>query len=474
MTKRGRRHYQAAKQSDLTHGWAITPTSIDQILYTWLRPLRARSRDQIRNNDYAKRFIGLVKTHVVGPQGVIFQSHVKAGQNEPDHEAGEVVESAWKDWNKRGNCDYYGRLSLNDIERLFMATVAGDGEILIHKVRGNRAGDYGLKLQMLDPELLDIHYRDELRNGHTVRFGIELDRNQRRVAYYIRDKDGDRFSNGERYVRIRADRIIHEYIPEWVNQNRGIPWMASALLRMHHIGEYETSALVNAREGANKMGFYTKPEDDPVMGGDPAGHDLVQESVAGHWEELPPGMEIQNYDPTYPSGEFGEFTKAQLRGVASGLGVSYHTLANDLEGVNYSSARVGTLEDRDIWKSLQNWLIDVFCQPIFEEWLQTALVRGMLGRYGPADYERLAAVNWQPRRWQWVDPQKEIVAHEKSVALGVRSRSEIIREMGRDPEDVWLEIKHEQERMKALGIELPKPAEAGFLTPGEKDDDEKT
>jgi len=41
----------------------------------------------------------------------------------------------------------------------------------------------------------------------------------------------------------------------------------------------------------------------------------------------------------------------------------------DLEGVNYSSIRAGVLEDREIFKGLQDWFIRSLVMPVFDEWV---------------------------------------------------------------------------------------------------------
>jgi len=148
--------------------------------------------------------------------------------------------------------------------------------------------------------------------------------------------------------------------------------------------------------------------------------------------------------------------------------VSYHSLASDLEGVNFSSIRQGELSDRDVWITLQQWFIGSFVRPVFETWLQQQLALGTIrvpGKGGvmkalPADrYDKFRRAAFQGRRWAWVDPQKDMTANESAVALGIKSRSEIIRDMGRDPDDVWDEIKRENERLAALGITPAAPAQ---------------
>jgi len=87
-----------------------------------------------------------------------------------------------------------------------------------------------------------------------------------------------------------------------------------------------------------------------------------------------------------------------LRGIASGMGVSYNSLAGDLEGANYSSLRQGALEDRDYWKTLQQWFIDHFMYPIYEAWLECAILSGALAPLKASNAEKYKSVNFYPRR----------------------------------------------------------------------------
>ena len=90
------------------------------------------------------------------------------------------------------------------------------------------------------------------------------------------------------------------------------------------------------------------------------------------------GMDIKLFDPTHPTSAFSDFHKAVLRGIASGLGVSYASLASDLENVNYSSIRQGALDERDFYRTLQQFAIEHFVEPVFRRWLQASMTSGDL------------------------------------------------------------------------------------------------
>jgi lambda family phage portal protein len=168
---------------------------------------------------------------------------------------------------------------------------------------------------------------------------------------------------------------------------------------------------------------------------------------------LPEGYDFKPFESDYPHTNYGDFVKAALRGVAAGLGVAYHNLANDLEGVNFSSSRAGILEERELWKLLQEWFIEELCAPVYTDWLRHALdYTNTLDPLPANKFDKFNSAVWQGRRWAWVDPTKDIEASVTAITNGLKSRGDVIREQGRDPEDVWIELEAEQARLKNLQL----------------------
>jgi lambda family phage portal protein len=258
------------------------------------------------------------------------------------------------------------------------------------------------------------------------------------------------------YHRIPAEEIIHGFLPEMVGQKRGLPWMATGLFRMKQLVGFENAAIVNARIGASKMGVIQWKEGRGPDLDDEELETFEMTAEPGEFPVLPEGAELHEWNPQYPSGEFATFNKAMLRGIAAGFGVLYNNLANDLEHVNFSSIRQGTLDEREHWKEMQEWLIEALIQPVFEAWLPRALLGGHITVKGrPLKAERIdrySVVSWQPRRWQWIDPRADVDAAIAAKNQMLLSPGQIIREQGRDPSDVWREIAADIEEMKAAGI----------------------
>lgn len=478
-----RRGFDGARVDHLTAGWSTVPLSTDADLLVNLDKLRARSRDLCNNNDHGIRFIDLCDTNIIGPAGMRYMAQASDGQS-LDAAANYMLESAFLAWAKRGTCDVTGKLSFVDLQSVVINSVARDGEALVRRVRGRAAGNkYGYALQVLDVNRLHTRRNEELRGGNRIVMGVELTSAGRPVAYHLATTSSAdhtyAVAGGGRYERVPASDIFHIFRPLWPEQTRGIPWMHSAMLRLNMLGEFETAALVSARRGAEVLGLIEEPDADPSVLADAAGGapgvDPSMMSVPGSYDVLPPGAKIHQLDTKYPDNLYGQFVKDGLRGVSAGLGVSYNAFANDLEGVSFSTGRIGLQAERDRWVKLQGWFISAWLEELLADWLQMSLLHSAItyptGAALPlAKLDKFAAHRWQGRRWQWVDPLKDVQAQVMAVAAGLRSRRDIVAEMGGDLDDVWEQLAAEQALAASLGINLTATSKPGANSSQTEDD----
>lgn len=452
------RMFDAAKPDRLQSQWPSMPVPIDDIIRRNQRALVARSREQASNNDYMRGFLRMVRQNIVGAQGVRLQAQSLGTDGKMDTAANDAIEEAFSTWARAENADVSGRRTWRLIQQAAILSAARDGEFMIREVFGADAGPWGYALQVLDPQRCPVDYDEEKRpDGSFIRHGIEFNKYGRPLAYLFSATDEQEVNylyGGRKFVRIDARVIIHGFVEDFTSQKRGLPWAATALWRMNQLNGFEQSALVNARVSAAKGGFFQWREGyGPEADED---DEIYMEAEAGAFQELPAGVEFKEWNPQYPSGEFAPFVKAGLRGIATGLGVAYNNLANDLEGVNFSSIRRGTLDEREHWKDLQEWLIETLVDRVYRSWLRVALLSGRIRQAGrPLPAERLDAyqrVMWQPRRWAWIDPRADVTSaiSQKDNLMG--SFGQFIRDQGRDPQTVWREIASDIEQMRAAGI----------------------
>ncbi len=456
------RMFEATKQDRLNGDWLSAPVTAEWLIRMHQRVLVARAREQAVNNDYAKAFIRMCRQNIVGPKGVMLQAQSRDEAGKLDTLANQGIEAAWEKWSHRDSCDVAGRQSWRQLQASAVVSAVKDGEFMFRKIYGADAGPFGFALQVLDPQRCHPQFDQyDLPDGRFIRAGIEFNQYGRPIAYHFTAaKESDSFYNysyaGLHYHRIPAEEIIHGFLPEMVGQKRGLPWMATGLFRMKQLNGFENAAIVNARIGASKMGVIQWKEGRGPEFDEDEQLNFEMNAEPGEFPILPEGAELNKWDPQFPSNEFATFNKAMLRGIAAGFGVLYNNLANDLEGVNFSSIRQGTLDEREHWKEMQEWLIESLIQPVFEAWLPRALLGGHITVKGrplkPERIDRYSVVTWQPRRWAWIDPRADVDASIAAKNQLLLSPGQIIREQGRDPGDVWREIAADIAEMKAAGI----------------------
>lgn len=474
--KAAKRRFDAAQYNRLTSSFAQAERSINTELRADLDALRRRSRDLAKNEPLAQKFLEMVTTNVVGANGFTLQARVsetikKADgtfETKQDGLANNAIEAAWLDWSKPGNCDVSGRMSFPDMTRAITRGVARDGEALV-RIREGAINAYGYALQYLDIERLDTTLNREPAQGvNQIIMGVEMDGDGRAVAYHLLTAPLGRDPVGKKHARIPASEIIHLYITDDPEQVRGIPWMHASMIRIHHLKGFQEAAIIAARVGASKMGFYTNKDGSatPVADGEDAAGVPFTEAEPGQFGVLPDGMSFESFNPDYPHANYESFVKGAKRDIGSGFGAAYHSLANDLEGVNFSSIRSGTLEERDNWMLIQRWLIGALLEKVYAGWLDNALLSGAIvmpnGAALPAaKRQKFMAHEFQGRRWQWVDPKKDIEASVMAIENGLASPYTIASQQGVDAEDVLDDIARFQAAVKARNIVLggSKPAQ---------------
>jgi len=446
-----RRQYAAAKIDRLTNSWTTTQQNINKDLQAGGKVLRARARDLSINNDYAKKYLQMCVSNIVGARGILLQVKSKTNRGKLDQKSNRIVEQAWSQWSKPKNCSWDGRLSFIEMQRLFIETAARDGEVLCRII--NDDSKFGFKLQFLDINRLDENLNKDLGGGAVIRMGIEFDVTGKPLAYHLLINPDNTATAGQKAERIPADNIIHAFMGERPEQIRGATWMASAMTRLQMLGAYEEAELVAARVGASSMIFYTSESGDSFIGDEADDGSLLMDIEPGIGHQLPAGVKADAFDPTHPTSAFKDFNKAILRGIASGLGVAYNSLGNDLEGVSFSSIRSGTIEERDQWRVKQSWMVQHFMTRIYEQWLSMQLLNGSLG-LDMVNYDKLTEVRWQPKAWQWVDPLKDIQASVDAINAGIKTASEVVAEQGGDIEDIYDQLAYEQQLAKEKGLNL--------------------
>lgn len=474
--------------------WWAAQSSADSVAYFNLRELVNKSRQLRLNNPYAERFAHEMETNVLSSNGLTLQMQVKqdsdvtlrdgtvvaAGQ--PDEGANQAIEDAWWEfWHSKGNCDVSGEMTGLDFERLALSGALIDGTAMIRVMRGFK-NDWRFAVQILDIDMLDLTYNESLPNGNEIRMSIEVDKWGRRVAAYIAEyKPGDwqrmgiptaRFSDRTRVpfegFQTKADynsgSIIAPFLRKRAGQTLGLPWLTPVMDVLNCLAKYEEAELVATRAAAEKMGFFESTDTAEEFTGDKdAAGNFVLNSIPGAIQSLPVGKHFVGWDPKHPNGNYGEYRKGVLRQIASGLGIAYGSLANDRSDSSFSAERTALHDEREFYKMIQAWFIHQVEIPIFNAWLQSALLKQKItllnGSPLPASkIEKFNKPYFQGRRWGYINPQQEINADILAVNNGFKSRRQIVAENGGYIEDVFSEQAQDNALADEYDLDFNAPA----------------
>ena len=460
--KRGKRYnfYAGSSTSRLLSNFVTSGKTADSEIKQTIKVLRYRARDLAKNNAYARRFINAYVDNVVGPRGMHLQVRSRDPNGALDTFANSLIENRWKEFAKKGNCTADGKMSFYEVQKLFAEIYARDGEVIVRTIYNfNNKSKYAI--EFIESDRLDHDLNENLQNGNIIRMGVEIDKFGKPINYYIlKVHPDDNFHSPASYDKskyniVPAEQIIHFYHQERPNQTRGVPPLSSCLKQLKMLDGYMEAELVAARVGASKMGFFKSGDGTAYTGEDKTDtNNPIMSAEPGTFEQLPTGTDFQTFAPQHPTSAFKDFTKAIIRSIASSLNISYNTLANDLESVNYSSLRQGALEERSHYQCEQHRMIEGFMNIVYSKWLNMAFLAGNLSNLPNGKYNKFNSPIWRPRGWQWIDPKKEVEALKIGMNNGFLSMQDVQAGYGRDVEDVFASIQTEKELANKYGIQI--------------------
>lgn len=441
------RGYDGAKVGRRTENWSAGSGSANREIESAGERLRQRSRDLVRNDPYARRAIAALVANAIGT-GIVADSTTPAG-------------TIWKAW--ASECDYYGELDFYGLQALIARCVFEAGECLIVRVK-TRASEVGksgvpLKIKVLEPDFLDATKHGPVGNGNFCFSGIECDPQGRRVAYWLWQQhpgDSQFFLAKMQSVRTPAEDVIHLFEKDRPGQLRGVPRLASVILQLRDLNEYNEAILIKKKIEACFAAFVTTDEENRTISPNAAsssvdgasGNTYSQRTETlspGMVEYLKPGETVEFGNPSSTAGS-GEFESAHLRAAAMGAGLTYEILTGDLSRVNFSSLRAGGHQFRMSIEQFR-WItfIPGFCMRV-QSWFEEAAY--LAGRTRTNSYE----FSWTPPRWEYVNPLDDVKTDKEELSAGLSSWSSQVRKRGEDPAKVLAEIAADQAAFDKAGV----------------------
>lgn len=444
------RQYDAAMPDRLHDGWRAINDAAENEQAATRDVLRARARDLERNSDIINAALSAFERNVVST-GIVVQPAVMAADGVTEEETlNRAIEAAWWEWQSR--CDVTGSYSFEDIQRMALRRRIVDGGLLVVKcyTRGE-----GFRLQIREVDELDGAYTAP---GVSVFGGVEVDRTGRILRYHLAGYEYGSAYVGRVTEDLPAGRVLYLRHRSRPSQVREITPLASALSIIAHLSSYIEAVTVKERMLACFGIAITRQEGGLSIGRASAAAEPEKRRnvkiAPGMVMEMQPGEKVEAISPQNGTGaNMAEFVRIQQRMLAASLGLSYETLSRDMTGVSYSSARQAMLDDQRTFKVLQDWLICELCTPVYEAWLEAAVLEGRVP-IRPADFyanrPKYTAHTWTPVGWEWVDPQKDITANVRALEANLTTLQAVCAEGGKDWRDVIRQRKVESDFIAAM------------------------
>lgn len=484
----GYSHYGANRIKPSVLGWNSLSKSPSEDISDNLELLRERSRDLYSGGGPLGRgAIDRIVLNSVGP-GLTLNCRISAevlGLSEDEAEEWERnTEREFAFWAESKNCDVTRSMNFHELQNLCFKSVLLNGDALVMlPMRRVRNFPYDLRIALIEGDRL----RDPPIRAYTkmIDGGVEFDDDGKPVAYYIANRHPDSEITGQpmlKYTRVPAfgnltgrRNVLHLLPMERIGQHRGVPFLAPVIETLKQLGRYSDAELMAAVIGAMYAILFERAFNDNAANDFGMESDIEEmtavrerrERELNEWQDtinelspkdlyglmgiMPEGMKASTVSPARPNSVFDSFVTALIRQIGSALSIPAEVLFLNFTN-SYSASRGALLEAWKLFNYWRKWWEINFCQPIYEEWLQEAVLKGRVTAPGFFDDPMIRyAYSWAdwtgPSQGQ-LDPVKEVKAAVLRVENGFSTRQRETAELtGGD-----FELNHRQrvkeERMR--------------------------
>lgn len=428
--------------------------------------LRAYSRDLARRSPLAGGAISTVVTNTVGT-GLSCQPAPDAaflGLSDDDLAAWtENTVREFRLWFESTDCDLTRTQNGYGLQALAFRSALESGDVFALPTMAGQGRPYRLAVQLIEADrACNPSWKADT---DTLVQGVESDGNGAPLAYYFANRHpGARARAGMQWTRVPAfgetsgrRNVLHLMDRRRPGQTRGVPYLAPVIEPLKQLTRY-SEAEISAAVISAAFAVFVKMDADAfssLFEGDSAKKYIdsaigwngsvptADMDAPGKAVNLLPGEDIVAPDLKRPNTAFDPFVQAVLRQIGVGLELPFEVLIKHFTA-SYSAARAALLDAWRFFRGRRDWLASVFCQPLYELWLEEAVALGRVRAPGffadPAWRQAWSAAVWIGDGPGSIDPFKEVAAAKERIAQGISTiAAESILHDGVD----WT-VKHRQ------------------------------
>jgi lambda family phage portal protein len=249
--------------------------------------------------------------------------------------------------------------------------------------------------------------------------------------------------------------------------------LSEAELTAAVIASFFTVFIKNIPTGQMGAGYI--PSDQVVSSDDPSKEKLY-EMGPGSTIGLQDGEDIEVADPKRPNNKFAPFFEAIVQQIGCGIELPAEQILM-VYNASYSASRGAMLEAWKAFKSGRFRLVSNFCQPVYEEWLMEAILRGRISAPGFLE-DPVIRQAWSNSKWTgpgqgMINPESEIKASREAIEGNLSTHEEEYSERtGEDWEGMVRTLAREKKLLASLGV-VDTPLRGGPSNPfGDEEDGE--
>lgn len=444
-------NYGASRNKIALAEWKAYSGSADQDIIFNLPLLRVRSRDLFMGSTIAAAAILTLRTNTVG-NGLICMPQVDgeflgltpedtAIQNQFNSDEFDLFADTVEVDAERRNTFY----ALQD---LVFVSQCISGDVLVLLPMKERAGSvYDTRIKLVEADRVYNPAQpiyDETNEGSPRVFGgVELTRDGEVEAYWVSDTHPGDYGyiagHLSQFTRVPAfgpetNRPVAMLVGEMERpeQRRAVPLFGKCLTEMKQLQRYIESTTIQNVIKSYFTSFVSSamPSDqmfDNILDQD-IRDDLIRRDKysvllgPGMVNWLRPGDTITFPQGAGPEPQFEAYVTAMCKFIGAALGIPFEVLLKVFFS-SYSASRASLLQFWSRIKVLRQFIVDQFCQPVYNAWMMEAVAKGIIKAPNffddPRVFKAWTRCSWSGSSPGSIDPLKEVMASSSRVALGV-------------------------------------------------------
>jgi len=385
--------------------------------------------------------------------------------DEQSSELQKVIEARFMIWANSKQSDYLKQKNLHQLASDFDKGkyLGGDNLLIV------RFDDNGPNIQFVsgefvcNPGIETEYFTKAKERGNDIKHGIEIDKDGKHIAYFVRIKKKDSADEFERvpaYGAKSGKKLAWLVSGEKISPDhlRAVPAMSQSLEKINKLDRYVEAAVTKAEQSANIVHTVEHEEfstgegilektvaqkrgeqiiadlpDNKALGDGLANR--IAQQTSGLAYNLPQGAKLKSFESKIET-DFGEFHSTVFNGISAGANVPPEVAMQSFNS-NYSASRAAINSFGYFITVDRQVFAEQFYIPIYKLWLEYQILtkkivaKGYLENIGnPMVTEAYTQCRFLGKDMPHIDPLKEAKSIELMLQLNLVSREQASEMLG--------------------------------------------